>query len=281
MVSSRRQNAISLLAEGIAQKGIVNGIVCPRRVADQYGINYTFHKFDDDSFLGTLRYDSNLKAPFHIFINETAFCGKSIEDGRVRSTFAHELGHFFISEHRKQLKSGVQLLKYGAENDNIHDLYELEANIFAANLLMPRTLYVTAAKSMEPGIIGAIRLASHFNTSITSSIFHYAKCDIMPCISIYWSANGVFRSRWISRPFQQISKRSVLLKFNASRPIMEHEIVPVGNSGMTIERGMSNLSSWIYAFPKTNENVLLVEETCDLGVHGRITMLYPADLFRK
>jgi Zn-dependent peptidase ImmA (M78 family) len=62
---------------------------------------------------------------------------------RQRFTMAHELGHFLL--HKDQIGDGVndspsyRVVQIGdLKNDNIHQEQETEANVFAANLLMPK-----------------------------------------------------------------------------------------------------------------------------------------------
>ena len=87
---------------------------------------------------------------------------------RQRFTIAHELGHYIY--HRSLIGDGIQdTPAYRAPDETVYDstplerLHEIQANRFAANLLMPRPL-VRQAERENPGI-GVAELARLFNVS--------------------------------------------------------------------------------------------------------------------
>lgn len=55
---------------------------------------------------------------------------------RIRFTIAHELGHCLLSH----VKDNEITCRYNIENDNVKDLKELQANVFARDILMPATV---------------------------------------------------------------------------------------------------------------------------------------------
>lgn len=266
------------IAESIAEKHLINGITMPEIVAERNGIGYSFEKFDD-SFLGTLRYDASIsECPFHIIINKNQHRKDDLTHYRTRSTFGHELGHYFIPEHKLKLVSGESLLLYGDNNYNAYDKFELEAQIFSANLLMPKTQFKTLAKDYPRGMEAVIKLAKHFNTSISSCAFQYAKNDVMPCISIYWKNCNTFGGRWVSKSFQNITNDSLLLKFNPSRPIADSYSKIVEGTSSKISISVTNLSSWVFNSSNICRDMVLIEESMILGSYGGITLLYPTNL---
>jgi len=58
-------------------------------------------------------------------------------DARKRFSYAHELGHFYL--HHETMTVNVEKIFYrNANSSSVEDLREIEANAFAANLLMPQ-----------------------------------------------------------------------------------------------------------------------------------------------
>ncbi|MCB9833576.1 MAG: ImmA/IrrE family metallo-endopeptidase [Planctomycetes bacterium] len=71
-----------------------------------------------------------------IFVNDRS---RGRSDGRVRFTFAHEIGHFFL--HRKLLRQGREFAdKSIDESGERGDALEREANAFASEVLLPTKL---------------------------------------------------------------------------------------------------------------------------------------------
>lgn len=64
--------------------------------------------------------------------------------GRVNFSIAHELGHFFLPHHRELLLAGDM---HNSKSDfRSTQRREQEADAFAANLLMPRELFIDEVK---------------------------------------------------------------------------------------------------------------------------------------
>lgn len=83
----------------------------------------------------------NDKGKYSIFINEKD------SENRKRFTLAHELGHFFL--HKEYLESNGYIMDSQSAvlfriTDNPNEEKEQEANLFAAELLMPERLVTKA-----------------------------------------------------------------------------------------------------------------------------------------
>ena len=92
---------------------------------------------------------------------------------------AHELGHYFLPGHIDAVFS----------NGNVHeshagfasgDRYEMEADHFAATLLMPRDLFIHAMHSAGDGLPAIERLAEQCHTSLTATAIRYTRCTRDP-----------------------------------------------------------------------------------------------------
>ena len=116
--------------------------------------------------------------------------GRSL--GRVRFTLAHELAHFYL--HKSFLLKG-QFHDSIADYRSL-DAIEREADDFAADLLMPETLFVNAVRQFRQSVCTLrelCQLAERFKTSVTSTVRRYCQCCIEPC-SMVVSQSG--RLRW-------------------------------------------------------------------------------------
>jgi hypothetical protein len=112
-------------------------------------------------------------------------------EGRVRFSVAHELGHFYLPQHRAFLVSGVW---HGSRAGFVSEKpLEREADRFAAALLMPRKLFFQAVRGR--GSVCTLndlgRFADlTFQTSLTSTVIRYVQLDFEPCCVVL-SRGGV------------------------------------------------------------------------------------------
>ena len=95
-------------------------------------------------------------------------------DGFQRFSVAHELGHYFLDGHIDHVLVDGQahLSRAGFASG---DSYELEADHFAAGLLMPVQLFHTAQAKFEPGLQAIEALADLCRTSLTATAIRYAE----------------------------------------------------------------------------------------------------------
>ncbi|WP_444930462.1 ImmA/IrrE family metallo-endopeptidase [Microbulbifer sp. SSSA002] len=99
-------------------------------IAKECGIQVASQVFEDD-FQACLVIEDELKA---IIYNSSIK-----EQGRVNFTLAHELGHYFLHKDNLNLRCSIEdLNNFGDLAPHGNDI-EREANVFAANLLMPGT----------------------------------------------------------------------------------------------------------------------------------------------
>lgn len=107
-------------------------LIRPEVLANDQDIKYSLNNYNND-FKGLIHYKGG---KFHIYLDTTY--GSNLNSKIIRYSFAHELGHYFIDEQR------VELIRMGVipdEDENgmlSENIYEKEAEYFAACLLMPR-----------------------------------------------------------------------------------------------------------------------------------------------
>lgn len=115
--------------------------------------------------------------------------------GRVNFSIGHELGHFYLPEHRKRLR-------LGNNHNSVSDFrskspQETEADRFAAHLLMPQELFIDYVKAFHGGFCtlkNLCTMAERLGTSITSTAIRYCDCGIDATLvvlskhrTIHWS----------------------------------------------------------------------------------------------
>lgn len=95
-------------------------------------------------------------------------------DGFQRFSIAHELGHYFLDGHVDHI---IPTDGFHASNAGFvsRDSYELEADHFAAGLLMPSKLFRTALGRFIPGLAAIESLAELCLTSLTASAIRFAE----------------------------------------------------------------------------------------------------------
>lgn len=166
---------------------------------------------------------------FAIFFQET---GEGRPEGRVRFSIAHELGHYYLPDHRSVLLSG---LSHNSEPDfRSKDPREREADEFAADLLMPQELFVEEVEPHQQGVCvlsELCRLASEvFHTSVTSTVRRYCQQDFEPC-AVVLSENG--KIKWAEHSYSMQQRGLSYLQFGSQVP-------PVTKTASLWKRGSSS-----------------------------------------
>ncbi len=95
-------------------------------------------------------------------------------EGFQRFSVAHELGHYFLDGHVDHLllKDGIHASYAGFVST---DPYELEADHFAASLLMPATLFRREVGRRSLGLSAIESMAELCHTSLTATAIRYAE----------------------------------------------------------------------------------------------------------
>lgn len=93
--------------------------------------------------------------------------------GFQRFSVSHELGHYFLPGHIDHvLKDGPHISRAGFVTN---DMFELEADHFAAGLLMPETPFRRAIDRHEPGLDAIKAVAEQCITSRTATAIRFAE----------------------------------------------------------------------------------------------------------
>lgn len=94
--------------------------------------------------------------------------------GFQRFSIAHELAHYFLEGHIDHIlpKGGMHVSEAGFTSA---DPYELEADHFAAGLLMPSTLFQAELRKLNDGLEAIEAMAENCMTSLTATAIRYAE----------------------------------------------------------------------------------------------------------
>ncbi|MGZ5118770.1 MAG: ImmA/IrrE family metallo-endopeptidase [Burkholderiales bacterium] len=129
-----RRKYIRDLAEKLLKKHFPKGVpVDPAKIAEDLGIELRLEKVDD-GLSGFLVRDQK---------NDRVVIGANLRHhpNRRKFTIAHELGHYLLHEaatvHLDQRKPGFIVQRRDGKSSTGEDVFEREANLFAAELLMP------------------------------------------------------------------------------------------------------------------------------------------------
>lgn len=208
MVSLNEYRKLELqqLAEAISLENHPNDLFLPHTVAINNKISYSFGNYEN-AFDGLLEHRFG---KFHIYLNIARVANSN--HPRMRFTFAHELGHYFIDEHRNALKNGKAPSHPSFNSLISKNATESEADYFASCLLMPSSKFKSFCRKKPLSGKLIEDLSSYFQTSTSSVIFRYLELSLFPMMivmikagSIEWKmATSDFKYRYLSSRVNKI-----------------------------------------------------------------------------
>jgi len=266
-----RRDEIAELAEAVANEHCASGPIQPDAIAGANRITMSFGPYGD-AFDGMLEH---MSGRFHIFCNLDRV--RESQSARARFTLGHELGHYYIDEHRHALSAGCAVAHRSVCDHESPNLAEQEADHFAANLLMPQSRFLTRARSVAPGLAGIIQLAGEFVASLTSTAIRYAACDVLPCVVVKWN--------WNSYAWKHLSSATFLARYRTTVEAPQHltEGSPTARAiaretpppAGYFEAGTTATAWFPGVRPGDFRDVILIEQAIPLGPFGVLTFLYP------
>lgn len=194
-------------------------------------------------------------------------------DGFVRFTVAHELGHYFLPGHADHLFGAGQSLHASRSGFISGDRFERQADHFASALLMPESQFRREINKAGQGFHAIEHLAKLFQTSITATAIRYAKFTDDAVAIIVSSGRTVDycfmsdRARdirgmtWIKKG-DPLSSRTATATFNQDPNNVQN--------ARTLEDS-SSLDDWLDGAPAVECN----EDVVGLGSYGKtLTILF-------
>lgn len=219
---------INELASGISEYYFPNGQIDPIFIAKKNKISFSFGDYAD-SFDGLLECENS---EFHIYMNLTRL-GQAYSE-RARFTFGHELGHYFIDDHRNALLKGLSPSHCSYTGFKSRNRAERQADYFASCLLMPEIGFrkYCFRKKFEFRIID--ELSKKYGTSKSATALRFCAIGNHPIMVVYsydnsikwyWYSND-FRFKWLKHGKDKLSEDTVAGEyFNLGRKISRTEPV--------------------------------------------------------
>lgn len=197
MIKDHRKKQLSSFAQHISDEFSSNNVTLLEDVASSEEVSVYYDHYED-SFDGMLLYDDK---DFHIHVNIDK--GNIEKSKRGRFTLAHELGHYFIDEHRLGLKKGILKAHPSLHDINRKEIIEYEADYFASCLLMPESRFRKHSGGKKFSFETIKNLSESFQSSILSTVLKFSEIgthEITAVISennrVKWYAQSKDFPKW-------------------------------------------------------------------------------------
>jgi hypothetical protein len=181
--------------------------------------------------------------------------------GRRRFTIAHEIGHFVLHP-RESLDRTDTAANFTVWNDASE---EAEANIFAAELIMPEFMFMPRCMGPIPSLRLIDELAAAFLTSTLATAFQYVSYTNEQ-VALVLSEGEQIRWSYKSKDFWPRIRRGNLSPDSAAGEIA------AGNSGDTNKMVETPAHAWLTEFDYDNEHDIR-EDSRYVGYYDRIISL--------
>lgn len=194
-------------------------------------------------------------------------------DGFIRFSVGHELGHYFLPGHPEYLFPNGDGIHRSRSGFISSDQYERQADCFATVLLMPKTFFMAALRKAGEGFAAIQSLAETCQTSITATAIRFAQFAEDPVAIIVSTGarveycflseelKGIRGLEWL-RKGALIPSSSVTAHFNR-----DHNNV---SQSRQVE-GYIMLDEWFGSAPQ----IEMQEDVVGLGSYGKtLTVLF-------
>jgi len=270
-LSAKQPVAAFTNAEAVATRyGQLSLPIDPFLIADRAGIVLRPSDADEPGVWGSfLKVGDNfgIMYPTHI---------KS--EGFIRFTVAHELGHYFLPGHAERFFQNGSVTKHTAPiGVPSKDPIELEADDFAASLLMPERLFKEAMRELGVGLQAVKKLAERCRTSLTATAIRYALLSPDP-LAVVVSCGPKVEYCFVSESLSTL--HGVVGKKLKGQPVPGRSWTKAFNddpkkvSGTNEVAGTSQLDDWFDEAP----SIEMGEDVAGLGDYGKtLTVLSSKD----
>lgn len=189
-----------------------------------------------------------------------------------RFSVSHELGHYFLPGHPDAVigEDGIHESHAGFAST---DRYEMEADRFAAGLLMPRHLFIPALRKSGHGLAAIEALAASCKSSLHATAIRYTQCADEP-VAIVLSVGDRIDHCFMSDALKNLDGIDWLRKRGAVPS--NTPTFAFNRDGENVRRtgridGTSNLQDWFGG----RRHIEISEDVIGLGRYGKtLTVLY-------
>lgn len=194
--------------------------------------------------------------------------------GFRRFTVGHELGHYFLDGHPEEIlkAGGFHVSRAGFTQGS--SSIELEADHFAAGLLMPSKLVRDVLAREGVGLSSINALALDAEASLTSAAIRTAECASYP-VAIVVSGGPTVRYGFMSDSFKSLGRLKLPRKGDA---LPESATRNFNADAANVRSGRSscaetNLSAWFDG----SADISLDEEIVGLGSYGLTLTVFSSE----
>ncbi len=177
-IPRQRKEELSDLAEFIADEHFPDSAIQPDVIVKRNNITHSIADYGR-YFDGILQYKNGC---FHMFFNTKRI--QNIYSAKGRFTVAHELGHYYIEEHRIALKRNLAPSHPSFIDFSSDIQVELEADFFASSLLIPKTRLLKDIRKWHFSMALINELKDKYNVSLTAMLLKYISIGNHPIMIV-------------------------------------------------------------------------------------------------
>ena len=196
--------------------------------------------------------------------------------GFQRFSIGHELGHYFLPGHIDAVLGGCNMHESRAGFTS-GDKYEMEADHFAAGLLMPQKLFIPAMRRAGEGLAAIEYLASLCQTSLTATAIRFTQCSRDP-VAIVVSTGHTIHYCFMSDSLRDVDgidwirKREAIAR-NTPTFTFNQDLSKVQQAARVT--ATSNFQDWFGG----HHSIEIREDVIGLGGYGKtLTVLHEIDI---
>jgi len=237
----------------------------PFEIARKHDITTQAQHLKDPGFAGCLvKAGDNFGILYSTHINN---------DGFIRFTIAHELGHYFIPGHPEILFPEGNGQHFSAMGLGKKDQHEREADAFASSLLMPKASFRKEMNGAGQGFPAIKKLADKFQTSLLATSRRFVSFT-EDAVAIIVSKDDIIEYSFLSRSLEEYKgirwlKKGARVPTNTPTKRFNRTVANVIDCKQ--HEGSSTFDSWIDGAPELDVN----EDIVGLGSYGRtLTILF-------
>lgn len=255
----KRKNRIRMFAEELLQES--NLLYAPVDIFSLLKSEYPLLKIRGGNF-GTL-FDGQLeyhpdKNRFILFYNTRYQASRDDNNDhpRIRFSIAHELGHYYLDDHREYLLNGGESHQ-SKDEFNCNNLIEKEADCFAASLLAPKKLLSPLVNKGELSFSIIRETAETLQVSIVSTAISAVQISDFPCALIAIK-DGKISWQSISEP---LFENGCYPDYQASPQYINVLWNNFLNGSLRSNTTSSKINCWLNTYDKHNLGNVYFEET--------------------
>lgn len=258
--------AVQAAAATVNEYGFTRLPVCPFDIARRLGFVVASRDYGERGVTGCLMRVGN---EFGIY-----YSSHIDNDGLIRFTVAHELGHYFLPGHVEALFASGTSTHLSRGGFVSKDRYERQADRYASALLMPRHLFVPALQETDPGLPAVQTLSEKCRTSLTATAIRYAKLA-EDAVAVIVSSNCVVDYCFLSEPLRNLCGPSRLRRGDPLPPRSASARVTKAHDRTGSQAAYASLDEWFDGAPQLE----IKEDAQALGGYGKtLTVLFADEL---